>query len=112
MDRPLADKRLIGPFVSRGKGDISEFERIEIERTPEEDTNYTVKGVISEGAVGLVVDTNALTINSNGATSDSYSIAPFEHKNGNPALELTPPPDQIIGIKEQNKNIVNIIIEP
>ena len=111
MKRPFKNSRPVGPFVSRSKGDISEFERIEIERTPDEDTNYTVKGIISEGALGLVVDTNALVINSNGSTSDSYSLAPFEHKSGNAALEITPPPNRKIGIKERNRNIVNIVIE-
>ena len=112
MRRPFKDRRPVGPFVSTGRGDISEFQRVEIERTPDENTNYTVNGLIREGVAGLVVDTNALVINSNDATADSYTIAPYEHPNSNVALEITPPPDKTVGIKEQSRNLVNIVIEP
>lgn len=108
MDRPLASSRPIGPIVSSGEDDLSEFDKIEVQTNkPSEEHNYSVAGIFNPGAqetVGLVVETDAIVINGD------YSFAVFEG-DGKSGAEFTAYEGGTVGIKEARSELVNIIIE-
>ena len=87
MKRPLEEARPVGPFVGSSEDRVSEFDSVKVERNElSDDTNYTVKGINRLGPddIGLVVDTNAITVNgetSFGMSGDG-SVATFTASSG------------------------------
>jgi len=118
VNRPLADKRPFGPFVDLNLRDsVSYFNKIEVQTNPaEDDTIYTVIGILSDGSIGLTVETNAFIIN-----GDS-TFALFERESGGSGLdiddytgdagvEFIATGDGRVGIGQASRDLTEIIVE-
>lgn len=98
MERPLADKRIIGPVFSSTSQKTRQFDKVIVE-VNDDMPKYTVKGKYNTRGTmttGLSIDTHTIVLN--GLTS--FSVEDY--------AELLADSDDKITIEERTKDLVNI----